>query len=503
MATNPKNLLVVVREANGTLKKLSFSVDKKYVVNESVQLTVLEKNGSRIPQDILLKRKGNDLLIEVSGQQEVFEVQGFYSNKAVVMPDASFAGPALDLSQAIANSATGEIVWSAGATSATSWAPLGAIGLGAIAAAGGSGGGSSNNPPPLTIDTTSPELLEEDIVAELNGAPLGDSETVDVGAPLIYTFTFNEDIDESSLTAGDFSNAAEGGAAITIGNIVRVAPGVFTVEVTPTSAGSLQIQVTQGADIRDLAGNSIDTSTAILDQETLDVVAVEPELPSSRFISVSGINQSGPNVWIDVDSNGNFDAGEDVELFVDQDETLRLGSEGGTAISFTTGDWTVKFWDALGPTIDLAGFNGEDAVIVDMSRYSNDSATMTSTNLFRLEPYFMGLEGLGATGVPGTPGGYQYSRDGQGILWMGNSGYGFTALAVETNISDGQTNLRWALGTNFSTFSSASPGSPVFQTSRSAYNLYPISTGVLARNLGGANVTYIMPEWPSINNIIA
>jgi hypothetical protein len=324
MATNPKNLQVIVREANGTLKQLSFSADKKYVVNESVQLTVLETNGSRIPQDILLKRKGNDLLIEVSGQSEVFEVQGFYSNKAVVMPDASFAGPALDLSQAIANSATGEIVWSAGATSGTSWATLGVIGLGAIAAAGGSGGGSSNNPAPLTIDTSSPELLEEDIVAELDGDPLSDSDTVDVDVPLIYTFTFNEDIDGSSVTAADFSNAAEDGAAITIGSIVQVAPRVFTVEVTPTSAGSLQMQVNQNASIQDEAGNTVDTSSAIVDQETLEVVGGDPDalyVPfQNLFISVRGgaasaIDDASPfsGVWIDEDRDGVFEAG-DTEL---------------------------------------------------------------------------------------------------------------------------------------------------------------------------------------------
>ena len=54
--------------------------------------------------------------------------------------------------------------------------------------------------------------------------------------PENYTITFNEIVRQDSFTAADLDNA--GTAAITIGAITSTAPGVFTVEVTPTSTGT-------------------------------------------------------------------------------------------------------------------------------------------------------------------------------------------------------------------------------------------------------------------------
>jgi hypothetical protein len=94
----------------------------------------------------------------------------------------------------------------------------------------------------------------------------------------------------------------------------------------------------------------------------------------------------------------------------------------------------------------------------------------------------------------------------------------------------------WALGSNFDTFSSFTTRYgftvtktvsgftttfftttytsiiPGFLTNRSAYNLFVNlpgntnyrtdlpqgATGILAMNLGGASLTYVMPDWPSI-----
>ncbi|WP_166832093.1 beta strand repeat-containing protein [Thalassoroseus pseudoceratinae] len=98
-------------------------------------------------------------------------------------------------------------------------------------------------------DATAPTLDAADIVDDQSGGPITE------GTLVTYTVTFNEDIDESTVDAADFTNA--GTASITIGAITETNPGVFTVEVTPTAPGTLILQVPVGATIDDPAGNSL------------------------------------------------------------------------------------------------------------------------------------------------------------------------------------------------------------------------------------------------------
>jgi hypothetical protein len=84
-----------------------------------------------------------------------------------------------------------------------------------------------------------------------------------------YTVTFSEDMDASTVSADDFGNA--GSATFTIGTVAETTPGVFTVPVMPTDVGTLQLQVNAGADLKDLAGNALDTTMAIADDTTLTV----------------------------------------------------------------------------------------------------------------------------------------------------------------------------------------------------------------------------------------
>ncbi|HCC20356.1 MAG TPA: hypothetical protein DEP88_03785, partial [Verrucomicrobiales bacterium] len=48
-------------------------------------------------------------------------------------------------------------------------------------------------------------------------------------------------------------------------------PGVFYVEVTPTGGGTLQLSIKQDAVLKDVAGNSLNTTSAILDNTTITV----------------------------------------------------------------------------------------------------------------------------------------------------------------------------------------------------------------------------------------
>ena len=114
-------------------------------------------------------------------------------------------------------------------------------------------------------DTTPPTLAGSGIVDDMSGGP------VDLNTLVTYTVTFSEDMDASTVTAADFGNA--GTAAVTIGSVTETSPtsGIFTVQATPTSAGTLQLRVNAAAILKDMAGNSLSTTAAIADDTTLTV----------------------------------------------------------------------------------------------------------------------------------------------------------------------------------------------------------------------------------------
>jgi len=114
----------------------------------------------------------------------------------------------------------------------------------------------------LNNDATPPVLLG--ITDDKEGAP------VPINTTVTYTITFSEDMDDATVTAADFGNA--GTAAGIIGAVSETSPGVFLVPVTPTSAGTLQLKINAGAVLNDIAGNSLDTVSDILDDTIITVM---------------------------------------------------------------------------------------------------------------------------------------------------------------------------------------------------------------------------------------
>lgn len=128
--------------------------------------------------------------------------------------------------------------------------------------------------PPVTDDTiitvdefdvTPPTLAGSNITDDRNGSPVVEN------CVITYTFVFSEDMDAATLDASDFSNA--GTAPITIGAIVEIAPGIFTVEITPTGTGTLRMQISAGAYLTDGSGNPVATDSSIFDDTFLAVQA--------------------------------------------------------------------------------------------------------------------------------------------------------------------------------------------------------------------------------------
>ncbi|MBE9196579.1 hypothetical protein IQ219_14980, partial [Synechocystis sp. LEGE 06083] len=131
--------------------------------------------------------------------------------------------------------------------------------------------GSNKN---LVIDTTAP------IVVSIND---GDADNVvTVGDTLTYTVTFSEDINASTVSGTDFNNA--GTAIIEIGTITETSAGVFTVQVTPTSTGTIALRIPSGAVIEDVAGNTL--TVPVQDNDTVTVNAV-PDTTAPIVVSIN------------------------------------------------------------------------------------------------------------------------------------------------------------------------------------------------------------------------
>src|SRR5581483_2126336 len=187
---------------------------------------------------------------------------------------------------------------------------------------------------------------------------------VEPGDVLSYTVTFSEDIDASTVSAADFGNA--GTAGITIGAIAKTAPGVFSVEVTATSVGTLVLQVNAGAVIRDAAGNALDTTSAILDDTTVTVADLTA--PAAPGLALLASSDSGHN---SADGLTNIDT-----------PTLRVALNGSGRTAPVAGDAVTLYSGVaqVGTAVLGAGDIGNGYVDVATSALGADGAkSLTAT----------------------------------------------------------------------------------------------------------------------------
>ncbi len=144
----------------------------------------------------------------------------------------------------------------------------------------------------IVADTTPPTLTSSSIVDDKSGG------SVVVNTEVNYTVTFSEDMDASTVSAADFGNA--GTSAISVGTVSETSPGVFTVSVTPTTTGTLRLQVNAAAVLNDAAGNVLVTTSAISDDTTLTVLPVSnPACPLGilNLTANGGINPATNAAW--------------------------------------------------------------------------------------------------------------------------------------------------------------------------------------------------------------
>jgi hypothetical protein len=114
-------------------------------------------------------------------------------------------------------------------------------------------------------DTTPPTLASSAMVDDKSGGP------VNPGQKVTYTVTFSEAMDTNTVSSSDFDNG--GTAAVLIGTPTTSDSINYTIPVVASGTGTLRLRVPVGATMTDLVGNALDTSSAILDDTTISVVA--------------------------------------------------------------------------------------------------------------------------------------------------------------------------------------------------------------------------------------
>lgn len=148
---------------------------------------------------------------------------------------------------------------------------------------GGNGRGIAVVVTEAVADAVAPTLVPAGIVDNVGGGPI-----ISTGAAITYTVTYSEFMDPATIDASDFEIA--GTASASIQSVVHFG-GVTTVTVLPVTgtSGTLQLQVAAGAVLTDLAGNALDTTSAIADDPAITIIAdVTPPTLVSITDNVSG-----------------------------------------------------------------------------------------------------------------------------------------------------------------------------------------------------------------------
>ncbi len=201
---------------------------------------------------------------------------------------------------------------------------------------------------PATDDTTVTVTTADLVPPTVISIDDGDADNlVAANAPLTYTITFSEDIDSATVSAADFDNA--GTATLTFGAITETTPGVFTVLVTPTSAGTLILRIPSGATITDVAGNPL--ATPVQDNDTLTVDATAPTVTSITDNVTGGPIFQGQAVTYTIVFSEDINAATVSAADFDNAGTATIAI--GTITETTPGTFTVVVTPTTGGSLTL------------------------------------------------------------------------------------------------------------------------------------------------------
>ena len=190
---------------------------------------------------------------------------------------------------------------------------------------------------PLTVvdltDETPPTLVS--IADNVSGGPV----TFPNG--VVYTVTFDKPMSAGTINAGDFENSAGATATINIVGVNATAdPAVFEVIVSPENTGTIELQIAAGAELLDLVGNPLNTTTAITDDTTIIVKADTVAPVADTFSPANGSTDIPLSPTL-------------VITFIEESEMV-IGT-GNIELRNAVGDTALETIDVTGPNVTLTG----------------------------------------------------------------------------------------------------------------------------------------------------
>lgn len=240
----------------------------------------------------------------------------------------------------------------------------------------------------LPADTIAPTLLS--ITDDKAGGPIGE----DVAA-VTYTLTFDKHMDISTITDADFTNA--GTAAATVGTPIQVSPTVITVQLLPTTTGTIQLRIPATSVLKSLAQVDLDTTSDILDDAiTINSGTTPANTPTANRWwdgptitgATNGASGGGAATW-DNGTTTNWDRGAGFEAPVAWDNagghTAIFGGTTGTGIvtldgNITLAGLTVNLPTATGSVYSIGNVGEDNTLTFTGAKTVTTTATGTGTN---------------------------------------------------------------------------------------------------------------------------
>jgi len=175
------------------------------------------------------------------------------------------------------------------------------------------------------------------------------------------------------LTAADFGNA--GTATVTIGSVSEGAPGVFTVQATPTTIGTLQFRVNAGAALTDTSANPLNTVSAIADDTTITVQTAYAAWAGGALFDADANGDGVKNglAWILGAGSSSASAGNMVFTF----KRMQTSINANTALTIDVGTTLTSWPHSFTVGTDTIGSTAGVVVTKDSPGVGTDTVTLT------------------------------------------------------------------------------------------------------------------------------
>lgn len=239
----------------------------------------------------------------------------------------------------------------------------------------------------MPVDTVAPTLLS--ITDNMAGGPIGE----DVAA-VTYTLTFDKHMDLSTITAADFDNA--GSATATVGTVAQVSQTVITVQLLPTSTGTLQLRIPSLSVLSSFVPLNLDTTSDILDDAIIiNTGTTSPNTPTANRwwdgSTLSGITNGasggGAGTWSTTNTNWDRGAGFEAPVAWNNSDgnTAIFGGTTGTGIVTLDGNITldgliVNLPNATGSVYSIGNVGEDNTLTFTGAKLVTTTATGTGTN---------------------------------------------------------------------------------------------------------------------------